>query len=270
VIGIVLVGASGRMGQAIERAAAAEPDVTIAARADERGAFRAETVGAKQGGAGYEPVAVRGASLADVARPGDVVVEFSTPEGFRAAAQACRAQRLPLVSGTTGLSPDDERLIGQLAAAVPVLRAANFSLGVLALQRALGAALASLPASWDIEIVERHHRAKLDSPSGTALALARDAARARGWGEEALRHGREGRSGPRPQREIGMHAVRGGSWVGEHAVLLAGSGESLELRHVAEDRQAFAHGALASARFVATAKPGRYALADVIPPAGRG
>ena len=267
-ISIVLVGASGRMGQAIERAAGDAPDLTVVARVDEHGAFRAEAVGAKHGVAGYESVPA--ARLADVAHPGDVMVEFSTPEGFRVAAEVCRSLRLPLVSGTTGLTAEDERLIGSLAASAPVLRASNFSLGVLALRRALGAALASLPDAWDIEIVERHHRGKVDSPSGTALTLARDAAGARGWGEDVLRHGRQGRSGPRPQREIGVHAVRGGGWVGDHAVLLAGPGESLELRHVADDRLAFAHGALAAARFAAAAKPGRYALEDVLPATVRG
>ena len=268
-ISIVLVGASGRMGRAIERATEAAPDVAIAARVDERGAMRAEVVGARSGLAGYHEASRGSARLADVARPGDVVVEVSTPDGFRAAAELCRESRLPLVSGTTGLTDADEGLIGALAAVAPVLRASNFSLGVLALRRALGAALASLPEAWDIEIVERHHRGKVDSPSGTALALARDAARMRGWGDDVVRNGRQGQPGPRPQREIGMHALRGGSWVGDHTVLLAGPGESLELRHAAEDRLAFAHGALASARFVAAAKPGRYTLEDVLPPAGR-
>jgi 4-hydroxy-tetrahydrodipicolinate reductase len=198
VISIVLVGASGRMGQAIERAAESAPDVQIAARVDEQGAHRLEAAGAKARVAGYERVATQTARLADVIRPGDVVVEFSTPEGFRATAETCRESRLPLVSGTTGLSAEDERLIDELAARAPVLRAANFSLGVLALRRALRAALASVPESWDIEIVERHHRGKADSPSGTALGLARDATSARGWGEEALRHGRGGGGGPPP------------------------------------------------------------------------
>ena len=255
------------MGRAIERAAEGVSDLAIVARVDEDGAERLAEAGAKGASAGYERMP--GASLKDAARAGDVVVEFSTPEGFRAVAAHCREARLPLVSGTTGLSPDDDRLLEALAAAAPVLRASNFSLGVIALRRALGAALASLPAGWDIEIVERHHRGKADSPSGTALALARDATRARGWGDDVLRHGREGRPGPRAEREIGMHSVRGGSWVGDHAVLLAGPGESLELRHTADDRLAFAHGALAAARFVATAKPGRYALEDVLSPPGR-
>ena len=145
-----------------------------------------------------------------------------------------------------------------------MLRASNFSMGVVAPRRALEAALVLLPPNWDLEIVERHHRAKADSPSGTALSLARTAGERRGAASGALRHGREGRVGPRPPGEIGMHAVRGGSWVGDHTLLLAGEGEWLELRHVAQDRSAFAHGALAAARFVAGAKPGLYTLDDVL------
>src|SRR5262249_44052937 len=113
-----------------------------------------------------------------------------------------------------------------------------------------------------------HHRLKRDSPSGTALAIAGDVRRARSLPETALKHGREGLAGPRPAGEVGVHAVRGGSWVGDHQVLLAGEGEGLELRHVAQDRAAFAHGALAAARFVATAGPGGYTLEDVLRAAG--
>jgi 4-hydroxy-tetrahydrodipicolinate reductase len=179
-------------------------------------------------------------------------------------AGVCAERGASLVSGTTGLSREDEASLSQAAQKVAVLRAANFSLGVAALRRALEAALRALPAGWDIEIVERHHRQKADSPSGTALALADIALAARGLERGALRHGREGRVGVRPAEEIGMHAVRGGSWVGDHAVLLAGAGEWLELRHVAQDRTAFAYGALAAATFVADAAPGLYTLDHVL------
>jgi 4-hydroxy-tetrahydrodipicolinate reductase len=125
---------------------------------------------------------------------------------------------------------------------------------------------AVLPAQpdWDLEIVERHHRGKVDAPSGTALELARRARAQRGWADDALRHGREGRIGPRNDAEIGLHALRGGSWVGDHTVVLAGPGETVELRHVAQDRGAFAHGVLRAARFVADAPPGFYTLDDVV------
>jgi 4-hydroxy-tetrahydrodipicolinate reductase len=203
--------------------------------------------------------------LDSVIARGDVVIDFSTPDGCRAAARACAARGAALVTGTTGLTAADERALAEAAGAVVVVRAANFSLGLAALRRALAAVLSTLP-DWDIEIVERHHRAKIDSPSGSALALARDAAAARRRSAEpVLRFGREGRTGPRPEGEIGVHAVRGGTWVGDHAVLLAGEGESLELRHVAQDRLAFAHGALAAARFAARRNaPGLFNIEDVL------
>ena len=267
-ISILLVGAHGRMGRAIEQAAMAAPDASVVARVDARAATPLDSAGANEENAGYS--IARTASLAEVARAGNVVIEFSTPEGLRETAAVCRDRGLPLVSGTTGLDAADETMLDRLSTVVPVLRATNFSLGIAALRRAVQVALASVPGSWDIEIIERHHRGKVDSPSGTALTLARDAAATRDLDDACIKPGRDGRVGPRPARQIGVHAVRGGTWVGDHTVLIAGDGESLELRHVAEDRSAFAHGALAAARFVATALPGRYALEDALPPAGRG
>ena len=254
-IRLVLVGAAGRMGRAVEQAAAAAGDVAIHARVDRRENFPAAD------GVWHEDVA---AALA----PGVVVVEFSSPAGARAAAGACAAAGVPLVSGATGLAPADEQALAAAARRVAVLRSANFSLGVAALRQALRAALAAAPRGWDVEIVERHHRLKRDSPSGTALALADDVLAARGLERAALRHGREGAAGPRPAGEVGVHSLRGGTWVGDHAVLLAGEGEWLELRHVAQDRAAFAHGALAAARFVAAAPAGGYTLEDVLRAAG--
>jgi 4-hydroxy-tetrahydrodipicolinate reductase len=204
-----------------------------------------------------------GSDAAAVVTRGDVVVEFSAPGAAAAVATLCAERGASLVSGTTGLGEAEEAALREAARTVAVVRAANFSLGVLALRRALAAALAALPESWDVEIVERHHRGKRDAPSGTALRLARDAAEQRGYPESALRSGRSGAAGPRPGAEIGLHSLRGGTWVGDHAVVLAGAGEWLELRHVAEDRGAFAHGVLAAARFVARARPGFYTLEDV-------
>ena len=251
-IPLVVVGAAGRMGQAVAQAASSRREFAIKGLVDVAANLR------PSGG-------VWTSKLESLLGPGDVVVEFSSPEGCRAAARACAARGAALVTGTTGLEPADEEVLREAARTVAVVRASNFSLGVAALRRALAAALRALP-SWDIEIVERHHRGKADSPSGTALALAHDAAAARGLSaSQALRFGREGRSGPRPATEIGVHAVRGGTWVGDHAVLLAGEGEWIELRHVAQDRLAFAHGALAAAAFAAGRRePGWYNIEDVI------
>lgn len=255
-IPVVLVGAAGRMGRAVADALAGASDLTLRACVDPS-ANRAGDGGVWHGDVG------------EATRAGDVVVEFSSPAGCAAAARACRERGAALVSGTTGLGPDEEAALSAAAARVAVLRASNFSLGLAALRRSLAAALEALPETWDVEIVERHHRRKADSPSGTALSLAREAAARRGWEESAFRFGRHGRVGERPAREIGVHAVRGGSWVGDHAVLLAGEGEWLELRHIAQDRGAFAHGVLAAIRFVSGTRPGMYNLDDVLHSKGR-
>ena len=250
-IRVVLMGAAGRMGQAVRAAAAGARDVRIAALVDASNQYRA-------GDAGWT------SDLAAVVEKGDVVVDFSSADGARVAAAVCAAKGAALVSGSTGLRPEDDALLQEAARKTAVLRASNFSLGVAALRVALRAALASVPANWDVEIVERHHRLKKDSPSGTALTLAADVRGSRALPETALRHGRSGLAGPRPSAEIGVHAVRGGTWVGDHQVLLAGDGEWIELRHVAQDRGAFAQGALAATRFLVNEPAGMYTLEDVL------
>ena len=250
-IRVVLQGAAGRMGRAVAAAAAAAPDLSLAAFVD-------------HGPAPAGAVGVWTNDLGAVVAKGDVVVDFSGADGARAAARVCAERGAALVTGSTGLAAADERALAEAATKVAVLRANNFSLGVAALRVALRAALGAVPSTWDVEIIERHHRLKKDSPSGTAMTLANDIRAARGWASDALRHGREGLVGPRPAAEVGVHAVRGGTWVGDHTVLLAGEGEWLELRHVAADRAAFAHGALAAVRFLVTAKPGTYTLEDVL------
>jgi 4-hydroxy-tetrahydrodipicolinate reductase len=255
-IDLVLLGAAGRMGRAVEEAVRAAPDLHLKACVD-----RAENLAGRAG--------VWGESLEPHVSRGCVVVEFSSPEACRQAVGLCAERGAALVSGTTGLSAEDEAAVRDSSRRCAILRASNFSLGISALRRALRATLEAAPSGWDIEIVERHHRRKLDSPSGTALTLARDAAAARGIGDEGLKFGRQGRGGPRPEKEIGVHAVRGGTWVGDHAILFAGEGEWIELRHVATDRSAFAQGALAAARFVAGAPAGLYSLEDCLPSRGR-
>jgi 4-hydroxy-tetrahydrodipicolinate reductase len=255
-IDLVLLGAAGRMGRAIEDAVLTHGDFAIRARID-----RAENSRGLPG--------VWSDDLGDHVAKGSVVIDFSAPESARAAAALCAERGAALVSGTTGLGPEDEAVFQNAAKKIAVLRASNFSLGVAILRRALRAALEAMPEGWDVEIVERHHRRKVDSPSGTALVLADDVARARGLDRRAFRNGRQGKVGARPAGEVGLHAVRGGTWVGDHMVLLAGEGESLELRHVAESRAAFAQGALAAARFVSSATPGLYGVEDCLETAGR-
>jgi 4-hydroxy-tetrahydrodipicolinate reductase len=264
VIRIVLVGAAGRMGRAVEAAAAGAADLAVHARVDLRANFPAGAGVGSGAGAGTGGAVAWSEDVQAVTARGDVIVDFSGPAGARAASVAAAARGAALVTGSTGLTPEDETTLRDAAKRVAVVRASNFSLGIAALRVALRTVLAAVPASWDVEIIEKHHRLKKDSPSGTALTLAADVRAARALPAAPLRHGREGVIGVRPAGEVGMHAVRGGTWVGDHQVLLAGEGEWLELRHVAQDRAAFAHGALAAVRFVATAAPGWYTMEDVL------
>jgi 4-hydroxy-tetrahydrodipicolinate reductase len=200
----------------------------------------------------------------------DAVIDFSGPNGLAAALAHCRAHRVALVTGTTGLdaaqNAELERATGELA----LLRAANFSLGVAVLTRLLREAAASLP-DWDLEIVEAHHARKEDAPSGTALALGHAAAEARGTtlDKDAV-YTREGRPGARRRGSIGFAVVRGGDVVGEHVALLLGHGERVELGHRATDRSIFARGALEAAAWLAGRKPGIYSIDDMLQERGRG
>ncbi|MGH8114198.1 MAG: 4-hydroxy-tetrahydrodipicolinate reductase [Rhodanobacteraceae bacterium] len=194
----------------------------------------------------------------------DVVVDFSTPDGLAAALDHCESHGIALVSGTTGLDESLRRRIDVAAKGIALLHAANFSLGIAVLTRALCDAAKALP-DWDLEILEAHHARKTDAPSGTALALGRAAAEARGqdFDEVAVR-ARNGQPGPRPAGAIGFASLRASDIVGEHTALLVGEGERLELSHRATDRKIFASGALTAAAWLAGKPAGTYSLDDVL------
>lgn len=195
----------------------------------------------------------------------DVVIDFSTPEGFARACDTAEAGGMALVSGTTGLSHKGVERLDELGGKVPVIHAPNYSVGVNVLLRVLADVGRAVGEGWDIEIIETHHRHKADAPSGTALKLARAVSAARGWAlDDVVCHGRSGRPGERPSAQIGMHAVRAGDVVGDHLVLLGGVGERLEFVHRAQSRDTFASGAMRAARFVCGRSPGLYTMAHVL------
>ena len=193
----------------------------------------------------------------------DVVIDFSAPAATLALAAIAARAGTAVVSGTTGLGDDARAALDAAAARVPVLWEPNMSVGVHVLTRLVAQAAAALPG-WDIEMVETHHRAKVDAPSGTALRLVEAMQQAMA-GDHAHRvHGRQGRPGPRAADEIGVHAVRGGDVVGDHVVHFLGGGERLELTHRATSRDVFAHGAVRAAQWLAGRPAGRYGLCDVL------
>lgn len=238
---IVLVGAAGRMGQAITSAAAGQNDLAIVARVE------------------------IGDRLEEASAEADVVIDFSHPSATERNCGACMQSSKPLVIGTTGHSADEMRAIRAAATAIPVLLAPNFSIGVNALFWLARKTNELLGEEFDVEIVETHHRSKKDAPSGTAKRLATILCEERGLKyEEHVAHGREGLSGERSTREIGMHAIRAGDVVGDHTVIFATPGERLELTHKAASRETFASGALRAARWIIGQPANLYSMEDVL------
>ncbi|MGH7465179.1 MAG: 4-hydroxy-tetrahydrodipicolinate reductase [Longimicrobiales bacterium] len=251
----VICGIRGRMGQTLLRLARERADMTIiggiARTADASLDIPVVTVDAAQG------------MIADA----DVLIDFSSAGATRALLNhGASFEGRALVVGTTGLDEDTYQRLDELGARAALLTAANFSLGVnllLGLTERVAATLGA--ASYDIEIVEAHHRRKADAPSGTALALGAAAAKGRGVRLDDVRlDGRSGNAGTRADGQIGFHAVRGGGITGEHRVVFAGEREVIELRHEALDRAVFADGALTAARWIAGRAPGRFTMQDVL------
>jgi 4-hydroxy-tetrahydrodipicolinate reductase len=232
---IAVVGAAGRMGQAIASVAASE-NAEIVAKSD----------------------------LGDriTSADADVLIDFSSAAATEAVCDAAMKSSAALVIGTTGHSAKEKQAIETAAQKIPVVFASNFSIGVNALFSLTEQAAKILGENFDLEILETHHRLKKDAPSGTAKTLAEILQRARNT--EKLRHGREGMIGEREKSEIGIHSVRGGDVVGDHTVIFAGQGERVELTHRASSRETFARGALRAAQWVIGKSPGLYDMRDVL------
>ncbi len=253
------------MGQALVRAACELPGLRITAAVASPGSA---SLGRDAGAlAGTQPLGVAVSSdLPAGLAAADVAIDFSRPHSTRANIAACRAARKPLLIGTTGFAAEvTEAELDAAARDIPLLVAPNTSVGVALLMELVRRAARALPAEFDIEIIEAHHRMKRDAPSGTALALAAAAGEGRGLERaQALSGTASDRAGLRPQGGIGFAVVRGGDIVGEHTVLFAGPGEELRLAHRAGDRGVFARGALRAALWLLGRPPGRYAMSDIV------
>lgn len=256
---LILHGIAGRMGRRVLSLARARREQwSVVAGVDRAGASRQDRE--EEFPAVFDSLAE--ALSAGGAVPGAIVIDFSAPAAVVELAGECAAAGLALVSGTTGLSEAQHAALKSAAASVPVVWAPNMSPGVNLLYRLVELAARALPEA-DIEVVEAHHRHKVDAPSGTAAQLAARATAARGGG--ALRHGREGLTpGGRPRGEIGVHSLRLGEVIGDHEIYLGLEHEVVRLGHRALSRDAFAGGALAAARFAASAAPGLYGMHDVL------
>lgn len=258
---LALHGASGRMGLSITRLAQTKPEIEIVGAAC---ASSDPRLGRDLGElAGVGPLGV--VTSPDVSSSllgAEVVIDFSTASAVAQLAQLAARQGVAIVCGTTNLDAVAKRALDKASELVPVLVAGNMSLGIQVLAEAVEFALRKLGVGYDVEIVELHHRKKIDSPSGTASRLLEAVKKVRPDVREL--RGRDGEVGARTDDEVAVFGVRGGDVIGDHTVYLLGDGERLELTHRASNRDLFAHGALRAAVFLAGKKPGRYVIADVL------
>lgn len=262
--GLVVTGASGRMGQTLIRLAAESDKLRLVACVERAGhAWIGRDVGEAMGGAAIG-VTVTDDPLEAFARA-QAVVDFTSPNATVEFAALAAQARAVHVIGTTGLEAEHLAKIEAASRHAVIVRAGNMSLGVNLLVRLTQKVAEALDADWDIEVVEAHHKMKVDAPSGTALMLGAAAAAGRGVSlEKAKVSGRDGITGAREAGSIGFSAIRGGDIVGEHDVIFAGMGERVILRHVATDRAIFARGALRAALWGQGQKPGQYDMMDVL------
>lgn len=263
-IRIGVIGCAGRMGQMLIRAAAANERCLVVGGVERTGA---STIGRDVGAlAGIEPLGVPvGDNAGDLFEAADAVLEFTSPTATLQHAELAAKRRKVHVIGTTGLESAQIASLQRSAKQTAIVMAPNMSLGVNLLLRLVTQVARSLDGDWDIEIVEMHHRAKVDAPSGTALALGKAAAEGRGVSlDRVAARGRDGITGARRRGDIGFAVLRGGDVVGEHTVVFAADGERVEITHKATSREIFARGAIRAALWAQDKPPGFYSMADVL------
>lgn len=261
---LVVVGAAGRMGRTLVRVIAETPGAVLAGAVDRPGIAEIGGDAGELAGLGPNGIAVVDDPLPVFAKA-DGVLDFTAPAATIAFVELAAQARIVHVIGTTGLSTEDEARIKAAARHAVVVKSGNMSLGVNLLAVLVRQAAKALDADFDIEVLEMHHRHKVDAPSGTALLLGRAAAEGRGIDLDANSvRTRDGHTGARKRGDIGFATLRGGSVVGEHSVILAGEGEVIEITHKAADRAIFARGAVKAALWGRGRKPGLYSMADVL------
>ncbi|HEX2199983.1 MAG TPA: 4-hydroxy-tetrahydrodipicolinate reductase [Burkholderiales bacterium] len=248
---VAIAGAGGRMGRALIEALLADRSLTLASAFDVAGS---PAIGQRVGSAQIV------SDTSGVAHA-DVLIDFTRPEGTLAHLAHAKA----MVIGTTGFSESQKKSIAERAKTIPIVMAANFAVGVNAAYQLAETAARILGEGYDVEIIEAHHRHKVDAPSGTALRLGEVVAKALNRKlSQVARHGRQGDTGERPPAQIGFHAIRGGDIVGEHTVIFAGPGERVEVTVRSQSRTTYAAGALRAAKWLSGRAPGLYDMADVL------
>jgi len=259
---LAIAGVAGRMGRRLVALASPNEELLVAHALVRPGHPDLGRDAGELANVGLLGVSVTDAL--DVDRPVHVLIDFTSPPGMRHWLRVCRHRRVAMLTGTTGLTPEDHRLIDEAALEIPVLQATNTSLGVAVLNRLAAEAARLLGPDYDVEVVEAHHRHKRDAPSGTAATLAGRICAASGRPPDAVVFGRHGPDVPRQPGQVGVHSLRMGDVVGQHTAHFATDGERLEVTHAATSRDVFVRGALRAAQWLAGRGAGRYQIEDVL------
>lgn len=259
-LNVAVAGASGRMGRLLIDAVDAADDLRLSAAFDRADA---PSIGTRASTRDDAPIV--GANVAAALDAGDVLVDFTRPQATLAHLEACIERGARLVIGTTGFDAAGKAAIESASRHIGIVFAPNMSVGVNVVFRLIADATRALSPGYDIEIIEAHHRHKVDAPSGTAVRMGEIVAQSLGWSlDDVSVHGREGEVGARHPQSIGFSAIRGGDIVGDHTVLYAGIGERIEITHRASSRAGYAAGSLLAARFLATRTTGLFDMQDVL------
>ncbi|PTQ91126.1 4-hydroxy-tetrahydrodipicolinate reductase [Agitococcus lubricus] len=261
---IGICGAAGRMGRALIHAVDAREDVVLAAAIERVGST---LIGADAGEmAALSPMNVKiNASLASQIDLVDVVIDFTAPAATIDNVALCRQEGKGIVIGTTGLNDQQKQFLIEASQEIPIVYSGNYSVGVNVSLKLLELAAKAFGDTVDIDVLEAHHRYKVDAPSGTALMMGEAVAKALGRDlKEVACYAREGHTGPRDRQTIGFQTIRGGDIVGDHTVYFMGDGERVEIRHVATNRMNFANGAVRAAAWIGTRRAGLYDMRDVL------
>lgn len=258
---LAVAGAGGKMGRALIEAIQEDGGLQLAAALDAPGS---PAIGQRVDEKQVDEIKVT-SDIAAAVKACDILIDFTRPEGTMAHLAACAKESRAMVIGTTGLSAAQLEAIGDAARRIPIVMSPNFAVGVNVLFKLAETAAGALADGFDVEIVEAHHRHKVDAPSGTALKLGEVVARALGRDlKKVAVFGRQGETGARPAKAIGFHALRGGDIVGEHTVLFAGTGERLELTVRSQSRMTYAQGAVRAAKWLRKKPAGLYDMFDVL------
>lgn len=263
-INIGVIGAGGRMGRMLIEAVQVNPQTTLSAAIEREGS---SLVGADAGEvASIERLNIKIVDdLVAVIDDIDVLIDFSLPDATEQNMQICAEHKVAMVIGTTGFNEQQEQVLTEASKHIPIVYAGNYSTGVNLSLKLLAMAAKAFGDEADVEVIEAHHKHKIDAPSGTAYMMAEAVAQARGQAlKEVAVYGREGQTGARKKGEIGIHAIRGGEIIGDHTVMFIADGEVVEITHRARARMTFAAGAVRAATWIIEQKAGQYNMQDVL------